>query len=138
MRALKPEYFYRPSQILRRLGYSVGFAKNKSSEMTPWRLRIAFAPGELHGRAMLTHGLSDLRTCEMISRIVRAGDCVVDISANIGIMTSLMAKRACVSGSVFAFEPHPQTSAWLEKNVCEWSHRDLDCAPVEVLSLIHI
>lgn len=134
MHALKPEYFYRPSQILRRLGYSVGLTKNKLSEKTPWRLPIAFDPGELHGRAMLTHGLSDLRTCEMISRIVRAGDYVVDIGANIGIMTSLMAKRACASGSVSAFEPHPHTRARLGRNVREWSQCDPDCARVEVLA----
>lgn len=43
MHALKPEYIYRSSQILRRLGYSVSLAKNKSSKRTRGVCRLPFA-----------------------------------------------------------------------------------------------
>ncbi|SDS66405.1 FkbM family methyltransferase [Erythrobacter sp. HL-111] len=133
MRALRPEYIYRPAQIVRRMAKSVGLTANKRSAKTPWGLPINFDPSELHGRAMLTLGLSDLRTCEMISRIVRPGDRVVDIGANIGIMTSLMSRRAGENGAVFAFEPHPQTRERLKENVRAWNACSLASSHVEVL-----
>lgn len=133
MHVLKPEYVFRPLQGFRRLAYLVGLTVNNQSAETPWGLPITFDPTELHGRAMLTLGLSDLRTCEMISRIVRPGDRAVDIGANIGIMTSLMARRAEESGAIYAFEPHPHTRGRLEHNVREWNGSCLNCASVEVL-----
>ena len=71
MNWIRPEYLLRPSQILRRLAYGLGLTKNKARATTPWRLPVTFDPTELHGRAMLTLGLSDLRTNEIISRVVR-------------------------------------------------------------------
>lgn len=133
MNFVRPEYIYRPLQILRRIAYALGFKAGDVSAMTPWGLAIAFDPHELHGRAMLTLGLSDLRTNEIISRLVRPGDTVVDIGANIGIMTSLMAIRAGNSGSVYAFEPHPYTRARLEANVATWKESDRDTAAVHIL-----
>jgi len=97
---------------------------------TPWGLSIEFDPAELHGRAMLTLGLSDLRTNELISRIVRPGDTAVDIGANIGIMTSLMAIRAGAKGHVYAFEPHPETRERLQKNVVGWGECAMPMARV--------
>lgn len=82
---------------------------------------------------MLTLGLSDLRTNEIISRLVRPCDVAVDIGANIGIMTSLMALRAGSKGAVYAFEPHPETRARLETNVAAWMACPVQVAPVSVL-----
>lgn len=59
----------------------------------------------------------------MISRIVRPGDTCVDIGANIGIMSSLMATRAGQRGSVCAFEPHPTTRRILQRNTENWARR---------------
>lgn len=64
MRELQPEYLYRSSKILRRVAYVPGLTKSKRSAKTPFGLQIHFDPNELHGRAMLMLGLSDLRTCE--------------------------------------------------------------------------
>ena len=102
MRFIRPEYIFRPAQILRRLAWGLGMTKKAGSAMAPWGLTLRFDPGELHGRAMLTLGLSDLRVNEMIARIVRKGDIAVDIGANIGIMASLMAARSGPSGLVHA------------------------------------
>ena len=94
-----------------------------------------FDPNELHGRAMLTLGLSDLRTNEIISRILRPGDIAVDIGANIGIMASLMARRVGQTGAVYAFEPHPDTRQRLLMNVASWTASALPTAPVTVVPL---
>ncbi|MCJ2544009.1 FkbM family methyltransferase [Thermostichus vulcanus] len=123
MRFIRPEYIFRPSQIVRRLAYTIRNKHQPTQANTPWGTSIHFDPSELHGRAMLTLGLPDLRTCEMISRIVRKGDICIDIGANIGIMTSLMATRAGSSGTVYAFEPHPKTRLVLELNASSWKNK---------------
>ena len=133
MNFIRPEYIFRPSQIARRIAYSLGVTTQRTCAKAPWGLPIHFDPDELHGRAMLTLGLSDLRTNEIISRILRPGDIAVDIGANIGIMTSLMARRAGLDGAVYAFEPHPDTRRRLEKNVASWAETSVPVAPVTVV-----
>lgn len=133
MNFIRPEYIFRPSQIARRIAYGMGITKKRTCATTPWRLPIHFDPNELHGRAMLTLGLSDLRTNEIISRILRPGDIAVDIGANIGIMTSLMARRTGPDGTVYAFEPHPDTRRCLEANVAGWTASSVPTAPVTVV-----
>ena len=133
MNFIRPEYIFRPSQIARRIAYGVGITKKQTCATTPWGLPIHFDPNELHGRAMLTLGLSDLRTNEIISRILRPGDIAVDIGANIGIMTSLMARRTGPDGTVYAFEPHPDTRQRLEANVAGWTASSVPTAPVTVV-----
>jgi FkbM family methyltransferase len=133
MRFVRPEYIFRSSQIFRRIAFSLGFTRKISICLLPWKLPIKFDPNELHGRAVLTLGLSDLRTNELISRIVRQGDNCIDIGANIGMMTSLMARRADSSGHVFAFEPHPLTRSLLEVNTLLWSQSTVSTAQVDVL-----
>jgi len=133
MTLLKPEYFFRPSQVMRRAAYALGITRTRTNAITPWGMPIEFDPDEYHGRAMLTLGLSDLRTNELISRIVRMGDVAIDVGANIGIMTSLMAKRAGSTGAVFAFEPHPNTRNRLNRNVARWHTIRPEPAKVTVL-----
>lgn len=133
MNFVRLEYLFRPSQIARRIAYGLGVTKNRTCAKTPWGLPIHFAPDELHGRAMLTLGLSDLRTNEIISRLLRPGDIAIDIGANIGIMTSLMARRAGPTGAVYAFEPHPDTRRRLEANIDSWAATCLPVAPVTVI-----
>lgn len=132
MQYFRPEYIFRPTQILRRIAYAAGLTREIESARTPWGLPISFDPRELHGRAMLTLGLSDLRTNEVISRLLRPGDIAIDIGANIGIMTSLMAVRAGPTGSVYAFEPHPNTRQKLQVNVESWQQSRYPTATVTV------
>jgi FkbM family methyltransferase len=44
----------------------------------------------------------------------------VDVGANIGYMTSLMAHKVGLSGKVIAFEPHPAIYKRLVNNVQDW------------------
>lgn len=48
---------------------------------------------------------------------VKSGDYVIDIGANIGYYTLLLAKLVGPDGKVFAFEPDPENFRVLEKNV---------------------
>ena len=135
MRFIRPEYTFHPMQILRRFAWGLGITKKAGSATTPWGLTLHFDPDELHGRAMLTLGLSDVRVNEMIARLVRGGDIAVDIGANIGIMASLMAARSGLRGSVYAFEPHPGIRQILQKNIAIWASNPVPTAPVSVIPM---
>src|ERR1017187_6144702 len=50
-------------------------------------------------------------------RCIRTGGTIVDIGANVGLYTLLAARALGNTGKVFAFEPAPQTFAYLKRNV---------------------
>ncbi len=54
---------------------------------------------------------------------VRGGDWVIDVGANVGIMTLLCAKRVGPFGRVYAFEPNPTCSSLLKRSLAmNWMH----------------
>lgn len=61
----------------------------------------------------------DKKTLLYIKRLVRNGDVIIDVGANIGSMTLPLAYHAGISGKVFAFEPGPILFNRLKKNVME-------------------
>lgn len=52
-----------------------------------------------------------------IRRLVNAGDCCLDVGANLGYYTIFLAKSVGPRGLVVAFEPFPGNFAILEKNI---------------------
>ena len=116
----RPEFLYRPAQIFARLKYAVAPPAGDCIITMPWRHALAVDAGELHGRALLTHGVVDLALTEIIWRLLDEGDVAVDIGANIGSLTSAMVRRVGCRGTVIAFEPHPMTRARLSGNVERW------------------
>jgi FkbM family methyltransferase len=63
------------------------------------------------------YGFFEPAETELAKRLVGAGDVVVDIGANIGYFSLLFAECAGSSGKVYAFEPHPESHALLQKNI---------------------
>ncbi|MFI5197729.1 MAG: FkbM family methyltransferase [Thermoanaerobaculia bacterium] len=55
----------------------------------------------------------------LLKTFVHEGDVVVDVGANIGFYTVLLAELVGPSGHVFAYEPLPQNTALLEKSISE-------------------
>lgn len=53
----------------------------------------------------------------LLKREVHEGDVVVDVGANIGLFTCLMARAAGRKGQVYAFEPEPRNLEFLKKNL---------------------
>lgn len=65
-------------------------------------------------------GLYDLVVTETLWRLIDPSDTTIDVGANIGYMTSLMAVRSGPDGRVLAFEPQSNVYAKLVSNVERW------------------
>lgn len=113
----KPEYVFRPAQIWRRLVREFSRARDVEMVMLPWGLPIQIRPGETIGSCIWRLGIYDLCVSECIWRLLDEGETSLDIGANIGHMTALMAIRA---GRVIALEPHPDIFRELTQNVSGW------------------
>jgi len=64
---------------------------------------------------------------EIVHTVVRPGDTVVDVGANIGFVALEAASASAPGGSVIAYEPHPRIFRFLSGNAAlnGWSHLKL-------------
>src|SRR5262245_30401299 len=114
----KPEYLLRPSQLWRRLQWHFAPANETYiSVRLPWGAQIRVRPTDVIGSAIAKLGLFDLLVSESLFRLCDVGELALDIGANIGQMTSLMAVKVGPSGTVLAFEPHFEIFSELAFNV---------------------
>src|SRR5436853_4737864 len=122
----KPYFFFRPTQIVRRIAFE--FEKNTSARRTvktPWGFKLSVDPADDIGRALLTTGVNDLLVTEALFRLLEPGDYAVDVGANIGYMTSIMAHCVGATGSVTSFEPHPVIHGELCAHIQNWGNDGL-------------
>lgn len=77
------------------------------------------------GAGIVRMSTYELAVSETMWRLIDRDDLVLDVGANVGYYTALMAHRA---RRVIAFEPHPRLAPCLRGNVARWS---LDCVEVE-------
>lgn len=63
------------------------------------------------------HGAYEPFATSLVKKVVKEGDVVLDIGANIGYYTLILAKLVGQRGKVFAFEPGPLNFALLKKNI---------------------
>ena len=127
---LKPEYLYRPKLILRRLSIRLPPTTDFIIETLPWGMSIRANPNEELGRILLRLGIIDLAVTEMLWRLTDPGELAVDVGANIGYMTSVLAAKVgrAPGGSVHAFEAHPGIFEELTHNIRQWQKRLKDTA----------
>jgi len=69
---------------------------------------------------------------ELMGRLVRPGDTVLDVGANIGYYTLQFARQVGPQGHVFAFEPDPQNFALLKLNVRQNGYANVTLVPKAV------
>jgi FkbM family methyltransferase len=120
----KPYYVFRPEQVVRRLLWSVGPKRApRAIVQLPWGVFLEVVREEAIGSGIGRTGVHDLTATETLWRLVTPGDVVVDVGANIGYMTGLMAVRAGPAGQVIAYEAHPTIRQQLERNVARLGHR---------------
>jgi FkbM family methyltransferase len=127
-RLFKPEYVWRPSQLLRLRAFKP--SKTIQRLPLPWNCTISARSTEIVGKLIATLGLYDLPLTEAIMRLAVAGDTAFDVGANIGYTALVLAQSARAEGRVRAFEPNPFVLPTLRANLDDWS--SLQIAPIEV------
>lgn len=117
----KPEYFFNPTQFARRLVLGIKAPTvGQVTARTPWGWALGVHPGEDLGKSVLYLGVYDLVASEVIWRLTDPGETTLDLGANIGYMTGLLARRVGQSGRVVSFEAHPEIAEELRANVVRW------------------
>jgi FkbM family methyltransferase len=120
-RLLKPCYFYRPRVLLHRIWLELQPPKGESALVPlPWGSLINVSLQEAVGREIHKQRLFDIAVTETLWRLASEGDRVIDIGANIGYMTSLLAAKVGSTGEVHSFEPHPEILPRLRRNILRW------------------
>jgi FkbM family methyltransferase len=117
----RPEYFFRPTQAIRRLKRIFNPPIN-SEIVVPlaWGGCITVNPYETIGAGIYWYGVFDLIVAEVITRLLDKDETALDIGANIGQFSILMAKLVGSKGSVLSFEPHPVLFKKLNQNLEEY------------------
>jgi FkbM family methyltransferase len=120
-RLTKPEYLFQPAAVLRR------FRKCRGSGESPyltvrlnWGLSLRVKTTDVLSSGILRTSVDDVTQSEIIWRLLSPGETAVDIGANIGYVSSIMAARVGRQGRVLAFEPHPGLCEELRTNVSAW------------------
>jgi FkbM family methyltransferase len=120
----KPYYLFRPRQLGRRAAMRLR-SQTRSREYdeitSPWGLPLRFRANEQTGLCYARRGIFDLPVCEALWRLVDPGELAIDVGANVGQMTSVLAAGIGGGGRVIAFEPHPELFRELAANVARWN-----------------
>jgi FkbM family methyltransferase len=131
----KPEYLWRPRQICRSMWRRISPVQPGLQRFDlSWGSSIYCNPGEVIGYAIASYGVYDLAVSETIYRLLDEGECAVDVGANIGHMSGVMAKRAGPRGCVVAFEANAPVYSTLKSNVELWQI-DSTMAPLHIHNL---
>lgn len=113
----KPYYFLRPSQALRRVRHIGGRTPDGlTTAPVPWGGEIEVFPNDAVGASIWRAGVFELAVSETVARLLDPGELAIDVGANIGYMTCLMATRVGRAGRVIAYEPHPDLHPVLTSN----------------------
>jgi FkbM family methyltransferase len=131
-RLWKPWFIYRPTQMVQRAACEWSRPIEGYHPLpVAWGLDVIANPSKTIGHSIWTTGIYDLAVSEIIARLVKPGDTVIDAGANIGYMTLLARVAASPGGRVIAFEPHPDLFQIVMENVAA-SQRKFDLAPVDL------
>lgn len=68
------------------------------------------------GRAVYLVGDLDRKITKLLFKIIKPGDTVLDIGANLGLVTFMMSKLVGNQGRVYSFEPNPKMMSLMEKS----------------------
>ena len=131
----KPEYFFRPSQALRRFRRIWHSPQAVETVRLAWGLPVTVHIVENVGSDIFYYGVFDLIVPETIYRLADVGETALDVGANIGQNCSLMAVKVGLSGRVIAFEPHPEIFEELMANANRWPALLTKCIQFESVAL---
>ena len=89
--------------------------KNLEKIVTPIGTYYGFS-GDLISKQLHKYGAHQRNELAMLLSIVREGDVVLDIGANIGTFSIPLSKKVGVNGDVYGFEGDPDIFSVLKKN----------------------
>jgi FkbM family methyltransferase len=115
----RPYYWYRPAQLALRLRDTEQHDGELRLVRSAWGARLYCWPDPL-GKAVARTGVYDLTVAETLARLAEPGESAIDAGANVGLMSSLLARTVGPRGHVTAFEPHPLIFSTLARNVALW------------------
>ena len=80
-------------------------------------VKVRTARGEIQKtvRSMLFKGTYEAHECDLVERVARSGDRVLEIGTGIGLV-SLVATRLCGEGQVFSYEANPDLEPVIREN----------------------
>jgi FkbM family methyltransferase len=129
-----PQYVFHPTRALRRAVRRPGGRLGPDGILTvqlPWGPELTVRSSEGNGLNIATGLVWDACVSEVLYRLLDPGETALDIGANYGYMSSILAQRAGSGGSVAAFEPHPALFPVLRASAERW-RADVRLAPVHV------
>lgn len=118
----RPEYVLQPRQLWRRFGRPKADTVGMQKITPPWGFPLWVEPRPDHTVewSLWVMGLYDLALSETLWRLTEPGETVLDVGANIGYVTSLLAARVGARGRVIAVEPNPEVYGELERHRSAW------------------
>ncbi|MDC0200884.1 FkbM family methyltransferase [Verrucomicrobia bacterium] len=116
----RPEFLFRPTQLFRRILWEIKRPKKKVTLKLPWGLTMNVSPEDRIGASIIKTGTYDTAILECLYRLTDHGETCLDIGANFGLMSGILARASGPRGKVIAFEAHPEIAKELEKITAEW------------------
>ena len=89
---------------------------------------------KIYYRSYLEHLSESEPDLIVVKHLVRAGDCVIDIGANVGTYTLALARMVSPTGCVWSFEPIPETFSILRSNVASFRLQNVKAFDVALSS----
>lgn len=122
---LDPRFFFRPDIFFKAVLRKLRPKSGRVVATTSWGDAFDLDPLKLIGSHVFIRGVHELTVCEALARLADRDETLVDVGANIGIMTSLMSRVAGPDGKVIACEAHPVIVEELKKNVARWKRGNI-------------
>lgn len=118
-RFIKPYFLFNPYQLIKAIFYKLrGFPNGSFQIKLPWKHLITSpSTNDFVGHRLLMHGIVSIEACEVAFRLSEVGNTVIDVGANIGVVTSALAQSVGQEGKVYSFEANPKTFKILEENI---------------------
>lgn len=119
----RPEYVFRPRQVLRRLRHLWKTPEAEEIVELPWGASVKVRPTENIGSDIYHYGIFERVVPEAICRLLDERETAIEVGANIGQNCSLMAFQTTPAGRAIAFEPHPEIFQELKTNSSRWPEK---------------
>lgn len=116
----RPEFLFRPAQLFRRILWEIKPPKQILTIKLPWGLIIKVSPEDRIGASIIKTGTYDTAVLECLYRLTDQGETCLDIGANYGLMSGLLAKASGKNGQVISFEAHPEIANDLRTITDKW------------------